>query len=113
MDDQEFFDDLYRVWTQIDGEAWLPEADDENELWRVRVVDAEGRDVRDPIQFLTGAEAAFVSKIHGALPDIVRRYLAAQDEAERLDIERDNLVAEVMRLELELAEVEADQIGRS
>lgn len=53
---------------------------------------------------LSDVDADFITGVHGCLPDLVRRLLAAVDEADRLDLELDNTLGRVLVLELEADE---------
>jgi hypothetical protein len=49
-------------------------------------------------------DAEFITQVHSALPELVRRALAAFDEAERVDQDRDSRECRIAELEIALAE---------
>lgn len=100
MDDRDFFDTLYQGWSKTTGAAecfWMPEEDREGAL-NVYAVD------KDQNKFIVATDldepdAAFITALHGCFADLVRRLHAALDEADRLDLERDQLVLQLARCE--------------
>jgi hypothetical protein len=56
-------------------------------------------------------DAAFVAAIHNALPELVRRFHAALDEVEVVDLDRDSRECRIAELEMEIAELKEDLAG--
>lgn len=71
---------------------------DTERRFSVDAIDAEQSAVRVAAG-LTEADAAFITALHGCLADLVRRLHDALDEADRLDLERDQLVLQLARCE--------------
>lgn len=107
MDIREFLDELYQLWAKTTGAEnmyWMPE---DNELHGLDIWAVNEEQVKSPVAaFVSDADSAFITAIHGALPDLVRRTHEALDEADRLDEQRDeqenekaNLMIKVLALE--------------
>lgn len=100
MDIREFIDELYQLWAKTTGAEnmyWMPEQqpDGMHEIWAV----GEG-DERVQLSLLPCEDDAnFITAIHGALPDLVRRTHEALDEADRLDEQRDEQEIRIAGLE--------------
>jgi hypothetical protein len=56
-------------------------------------------------------DADFITAIHGCFPDLIRTVLAALDEADRADFDKDSRECRIAELEAELAELRADLEG--
>ncbi|WP_078344854.1 hypothetical protein [Mycobacteroides chelonae] len=106
MDIREFLDELYQLYTKSTGAEnmyWMPERnedDDTNDNYTFDVY-AVGEDQKK--MFVGGLrneeDVDFVTAIHGALPDLVRRTHEALDEADRLDEQRDEQEIRIAGLE--------------
>lgn len=112
MQDHEFFDVLYASFTKTTGAAdtyWMPEEDDEyyDNGHGTFIVWSVGEDQRKSFvgSFESEADADFLTAVHGCFPDLVRRLHAALDEADRLDVERDEREQQIGRLSLENQEL--------
>jgi hypothetical protein len=106
MDERDFFDHLYQLWAKTthanDGE-WEVNDDGEHILVDVWSTDKDGWE--QTIGYgMYKHDAEFISQIHSALPELVRRALAAFDEAERVDQDRDSRECRIAELESELIE---------
>lgn len=104
MDDKSFFDLLYQQWSKTTGAEnmfWMSEKVDAGDIvWEVYAVDQE-QEQHFVASFLSEEDADFVSGVHGCVADLIRRLHTALDEADRLDIEKDELIGRVADLELE------------
>jgi hypothetical protein len=122
MEDREFFDELYALWSKTTGASdsyWMPEEDSE---WRLEeekpffdlfAVSQESPDSTETkrktvASFLSDEDADFITAVHGCLPDLIRRLHEAIDEADRKDYEKDELEGRVGKLELEADQKERD-----
>lgn len=100
MDIREFLDKLYSLWAKTTGaenQYWMPEDSyiHGQDIWAVNEEQA-----KSPVaSFMSDADASFVTAIHGALPDLVRRTHEALDEADRLDEQRDEQEIRIAGLE--------------
>lgn len=98
MDDQEFLDALYQLWAKTTGETWG--AEELDGTWAIHARDESGSiGIAD---FLPEDDAKFIAFVHSVLPEIVRRLQDALDEADRLDAEKDELIAINYGLEMDL-----------
>jgi hypothetical protein len=113
MDERDFFDHLYQLWsktTQAKDGAWEVIDDGEHILVDVESTDKDGWE--QTIGYgMYKQDAEFISQVHAALPEIVRQALAAFDEADRADHERDARECRIAELELEVMELKADLEG--
>lgn len=108
MDDHEFFDHLFQLWsrtTGADGSYWMPEKHFDNSgRWNVFSVCEDGS--RKKVASCLGEwDADFLTAVHGCVPDLVRRLHAALDEADRADYERDSRECRIAELEAEVADL--------
>lgn len=112
MSDREFFDTLFQVWSKTTGAAdtyWIVEYDegsyeDVMEHWTVWAVPEEGERIFIG-DFEREEDADYTAAMHGCLSDLVRRLHMALDEADRLDMARDeaeNALASEILLNMEL-----------
>jgi len=112
VDDVDFFSHLQQIWSKTTGAEhmyWMPEQDQETPGKRdysIYAVNEDG-DKNLVASDLLEEDVDFVTGVHGCLPDLVRRLLAAVDESDRLDEEKDNLVVRVAELENEADEFTA------
>lgn len=108
MDIREFLDELYQLWAKTTGaenQYWMPANNgdpDDTDYWFIKSVGEEGEENAYVVaDLLNNRDADFITAIHGALPDLVRRTHEALDEADRLDEQRDEQ-------EFRIAQLEAD-----
>ncbi|SIG87827.1 Uncharacterised protein [Mycobacteroides abscessus subsp. abscessus] len=108
MDIREFLDELYSLWAKTTGAEdryWMPRTEHEFQsggmLFGIRAVGTEQDElvVADTSGFHNEADVDFITAIHGALPDLVRRTHEALDEADRLDEQRDEQEIRIAGLE--------------
>ena len=90
MDDNEFFDHLFQLFSYTTGA--------EDTYWDYEDTGETGFDIhscgKDEDRVFVGyfdneADADFVTAIHGCLPDLVRRLNLAIDEADRYEVAYD------------------------
>lgn len=123
--DKEFFDELYQQWaltTKAATHYWMPEAyTDPSGRWKIFAVNQEG-ERKLVASELSEADADFISGLHGALPELIRRLHDAVDEASAKDEARDmaeaqlgdawlenmGLRAELHELDIELAKFQKE-----
>lgn len=105
MEDEEFIDMLYQLWTKTTGAKdayWMTEPGEETDQAHMSWVTNSGK------HYLGGplheADADWITAIHGCFPDLVRRMHEALDEAERLDLVADTLHERIADLEMEIWE---------
>ena len=119
MDDREYFDQLYQLWSNTtyatDDSVWLVQEDEGFPNLRFLKAAKQGS-VKPVADFLDENDAQFITTMHGVLPELVRRLNDALDEADRLDVEKDELHGRIMELEqeteaLEIKAAEAYEIG--
>ena len=104
MQDKEFFDGMYWLFTKTTRASdayWKPEEDPDDPGFRVWAVDKEDSHTLIA-KGMEAADAEWLCALHGCFPDLIRYLLSVTDEAERLDIEKDSLTNELMQLALEL-----------
>lgn len=115
MDIREVIDELYQLWAKTTGAEktyWMPKEQPDDWL-----DDGVGGEYREPGEgwdlwslneeqnqellgnLLNEVDANFITAIHGALPDLVRRTHEALDEADRLDEQRDEQEIRIAGLE--------------
>ena len=108
MDDQDFFDHLYQVWSKTTGSGdrfWVPEEHfDKSGRHNVYAV-SDGETRKLIASGMSEVDSDFVTALHGCLPDLVRRLGEALDEADRADFERDSRECRIAELESEVAEL--------
>jgi len=113
MEDRDFFDHLYQLWSKTTGAKdryWMPDADTDFDLYRIWAVGEN--DSRKPVaSFLADEDADFITAVHGCLPDLIRRLHTALDEADRLDYDKDSRECRIAELELENQEIR-EQLDR-
>jgi hypothetical protein len=114
MDDREYFDFYYQGWSKTTGASdmyWMPEEDTDHYAggpgtWNVYAVN-EAQEKKFIASFEREEDVSFIIAAHGSSPDLVRRLQDALDEADRLDIERDEAICRVAQLEMEADEFES------
>ncbi|SHS89372.1 hypothetical protein [Mycobacteroides abscessus] len=106
MDIREFLDELYSLWAKTTGaenQYWMPANNgdpDDTDYWFINSVGEEGEENAYVVaDLLNNRDADFITAIHGALPDLVRRTHEALDEADRLDEQRDEQEIRIAGLE--------------
>ena len=108
--DEEFFDELYRLWsktTQAEGSYWMPEEfEDRSGRFKIYAVpDEEGGQRKLVATGVSDNDAEFITGIHGALPELIRVLYAALDEADRADYDKDSRECRIAELEMELIDM--------
>jgi hypothetical protein len=109
MDERDFLDMMYQGWsktTEAEHSFWMHEPMANNQsrhkVYAVKVDPETQEQTRTLVaSFLSEEDAAFITAIHGSLPDIVRRCNEAYDEADRLDLDRDEQECRIAELEME------------
>lgn len=106
IDDKSFFDLLFSQFaktTQAETAFWMSEEDATGEwvIWAV----SQDQSQTMVAHGMSEPDADFIAAIAGCFPDLVRRLHAALDEADRLDVERDEREREIGRLTLENQEL--------
>lgn len=116
--DNEFFDELYRQWTMTSlaqTHYWMPEeCVDGTKRFKIYAVNQDG-EKKLLASELAEDDAEFITSMHGALPELIRRLHDAIDEAVAKDTARDEAEAvaceallEVHGLKAEIAELEKE-----
>lgn len=105
MDDREFFDHLFQMWTKTTHASdryWDYEEDSKTMgLRTIRAVGENGEHL--PVAWgLYEKDADWITAVHGCFGDLVRRLNSALDEADRADYERDSRECRIGELELEV-----------
>jgi hypothetical protein len=107
MDDKDFFDTLYKMWSHTTNAAdrfWDYHGDVEG-AYTIRSIGPEGESTPLPVaEGLFECDADWITALHGCFPDLVRRLHAALDEADRADFEKDSRECRIAELESELIE---------
>ena len=114
MEDRDFFDTLHQQWSKTTGAEdsfWsVEEYTDGTGRFKVYsvVVDAEGNQTKKLVasDFQNEADADWIAGIHGCMGDLYRALLAAYDEADNADYDRDSRECRIAELELEVQELE-------
>lgn len=109
MEDREFFDYLYQLWSKTYGAKdmfWMPVETQigEDSFWEVYAVD-DKQEQHFIASFQSDEDADFITAMHGCIPDLVRRLHEALDEADNADYDRDSRECRIAELELELHEL--------
>lgn len=110
MDDRDFVDLLYSQWSRTTGAEdsfWAVEEDldglcDGAGTWNILSVNKE-QERKFLGNFAFEVDADFIAAVHGCLPDLSRRLHYALDEADRLDVERDDQEVRFADLTCEVA----------
>lgn len=116
MDDRDFFDELYQMWsktTGADDRYWMPEAHFDNS-GRFNIYAIDQDESRKLVgSGLSDADSDFLTAIHGCFADLYRRLNYALDEADRADLDRDSRECRIAELELELIDMKNIVAGLS
>lgn len=114
IEDREFFDKLYALWSKTTGAQdryWVVEPDEEApDVHCIYAVDDE-QERKLIASFFAEEDADFIASIHGCLADLVRRLHDALDEADRADYDRDSRECRIAELETQVMEMEKE-LGR-
>jgi hypothetical protein len=113
MDDKDFLDKMYQMWANTTGAQdryWDYQKDGKDYFFNVNAVGEDG-DNKFVASVLLDEDADFITAIHGCFPDLIRTVLAALDEADRADFDKDARECRIAELEAELAELRADLEG--
>lgn len=106
MDDRQFFDEIYQLWSKTTGAEdrfWMPEEHfDRSGRFNVYAV---GQDETRKLvaSGLSDNDADWLTALHGCFADLHRRLHSALDEADRADFDHDSRECRIMELETELA----------
>jgi hypothetical protein len=109
MDEREFFDKLYQMWANTTGAQdryWDYQKDGKDYFFNINAVGEDG-DGKFVASVLLDEDADFITAIHGCFPDLIRTVLAALDEADRADFDKDSRECRIAELESALAEAQA------
>jgi hypothetical protein len=114
IEDREYFDVLYQGWSKTTGAEdmfWMPEEDEGHYAggpgtFNVYAVN-EAEEKKFIASFEREEDSAFIVAAHGSISDLIRRLHMALDEADRLDVEKDEAICRVAQLELEADEFES------
>ncbi|AXH48813.1 hypothetical protein SEA_STEAMY_38 [Mycobacterium phage Steamy] len=92
--EHEFFDVLYQQFsktTEAETSYWMPQEDESFPgTWTIWAVDMADTHKKTPIaSFLSSEDADFITGLHGAVPDLIRRLHEALDLADRKDTAND------------------------
>lgn len=105
LNDREFFDKLFALFTkttEAEGSYWMPEESFDNSgryfIWAVD----KDQNRKRVAEGLKEADADFICALHGCFPDLIRFTLKNLDEADRLDLEKDEITNELVQLSREL-----------
>jgi hypothetical protein len=112
VEDREFFDTLFQLFTQTTGaeDTYWSYAETEDEPgYTVYSVGESSEHIIGYVE--SEADAEFITAIHGCLPDLVRRLHMALDESDRADYDRDSRECRIYELEIELSELKSDLEG--
>lgn len=107
MDDRDFFDEIYQLWSKTTGAEdrfWMPEEHfDRSGRFNVYAV---GKDETRKLvaSGLSDNDADWLTALHGCFADLHRRLHSALDEADRADFDHDSRECRIMELECQLAE---------
>lgn len=116
MDDRQFFDEIYQLWSKTTGAEdrfWMPEEHfDRSGRFNVYAVGQyDDGDSNNPLRNrklvasgLNEADADWLTALHGCFADLHRRLHSALDEADRADFDHDSRECRIMELECQLAE---------
>ncbi|ERB55301.1 hypothetical protein N806_29810 [Rhodococcus sp. P27] len=98
MDNQEFFDRLYQSWADSGTDGWIVSDTDEDIVLSM----SDSGETAEVALGVSPDIAAFIAAAHGVIPELIERAMSALDESDRLDIEKDELIGQIMQLEIEI-----------
>jgi len=105
MDEREMVDVLYGLWSKATAGEWAL-CEDGN------LMSTDSTGWENYVAFTVSEDdAAFMSAVHSAMPELVKRYHAALDEAEGKDYAQDSLMCRIAELEIEVADLKDDLAG--
>jgi hypothetical protein len=111
MDDRDFMDMMYQGMTKTthaETAYWGFEPDLSERGFDIFYVDQSAPDEKQILGWVEHeVDAAFITAVHGAFPDIHRRWLMALDEAEQKDAEKDEAESTAADLSERLGAYEA------
>jgi hypothetical protein len=96
MDTREFIDLLFAQYCRTTGGEktyWRPDGD--------KIVSVDGDTETVIASGMSEQDAAWITAVHGAFPDLVRCLHTALDEADRADVDRDARETRIAELELQ------------
>jgi hypothetical protein len=113
MEDRDFFDTLYQLWSKTTGAEdtyWKYEEDTRHYAggpgtFNIYSVDSSGQE-KFVASLQSDEDADFITAVHGSLGDLVRRLHEALDEADSADFNHDSQECRIAELELENARLE-------
>lgn len=117
MEDRDFFDHLYQLWSKTYGAKdmfWMPVelSVGQDTLWEVYAVD-ENQEKHFVATLQSEEDADFITAVHGCLPDLVRRLHEALDESDNADFDRDSRECRIAELEMEVDELRKQLCSKS
>lgn len=103
MEVRELLDKLYQMWSQTTGS--------EDTYWDYQpgddgfTLNSVGKDGPQGVVAVCGSDedADWITAVHGAFGDLMRRFHEALDEADRADESRDDREKRIAELEMEVA----------
>lgn len=108
MDDRDFFDKLYQLWSKTTGAEdsyWMPEPHFDNSgRFNVYSIDRDEKR-RLVASGMTDRDSDWLTAVHGCFADLWRRLHAALDEADTADYSRDERECRIFELESEVDEL--------
>lgn len=112
MEDREFFDHLYQMWTKTTGaqKCYWDYRVLSDGVCHIEAVEEDGW-VHPVANHLEDADADWITALHGCFPDLIRRLNAALDEADSADHSRDSRECRIAELELEVKQLKDDLGG--
>lgn len=108
MDQREFMDKLYQMWsktTNAEDRFWDYTGGGDN--FTISSVGSDGDTGLPVAQELFEHDADWITAIHGAFPEVFRRFLEALDQAERSDTEVDVAYGRLAAAEMRVDELSA------
>lgn len=108
MQDREFIDLLYQMWSKTTfakERYWDFQKSQTNFLFDIRAV---GPNTPMVALGLCEHDADWITAVHGVFPDLVDRFHEALDEADRLDREMDEVQDQLAEAYIRIAELEQE-----
>ena len=106
MDNREFFDKLYQMWSKT---SWAKDrywdyGYEPGKDYTVKAVSEDG--YRSLVgTFVNEDDADWITALHGCFPDVFRLVNDSLDEADRADLDHDSRECRIAELELEVEEL--------